>query len=139
MTIGILYTELTMGVTIIENSGCDELLVLAKEESTNGQIDSKMTSGIYDVLTDKKVDIEVDEKGANIQLGVECALSRALDNARVRSSELSLDEKMTIQMKDMDTKSGKCMKEMHDIREKAGDWLFGLSRVPYKKKWPDDF
>ena len=139
MTIGILYTELTMGVTIIENSGCDELLVLAKDESANGQIDSKITSGIYDVLTDKKVEIEVDKKGANISDHRFMCGINPLDNARMRSSELSLDEKMTIQMKDMDTKSGKCMKEMHDIREKAGDWLFGLSRVPYKKKWPDDF
>ena len=107
---------------------------------------NKMTEGVYDVLTDKEVEFEVNEKGADTDGGMMAEMMSGMGIGGFGgglfggllgpgSSNLSRDEKMTLQMKQTDQKSGMCAKELHDIREKAGDWLFGLSRVPYGKKW----
>ena len=49
--------------------------------------------------------------------------------------ELSPDERMTKMTKAYDAKSPLSAKELRDTRAKAGDWLHGLKRVPYNKKW----
>ena len=51
------------------------------------------------------------------------------------SSELSLDERMSLQTRAIDRKSGKSIKELHETRALVKDWCFGLAQIPYNKKW----
>jgi len=144
MAMTVIFSDMCTGVSIVDNKSCDQLLVLAREKSFFKKVGSKMTEGVYDVLTDKEVEMEVNEKGADTDGSLMEDMMATFGGfgggllggvLGQGSSNLSIDEKMTQQMKQSDIKSGKCAKELHDIREKAGDWLSGLSRVPYGKKW----
>ena len=144
MAMRVLYGGMLTGVSIIDNTGCGQLLVLSQEESTGDKVSKILTSGVYDVLTDESVEIEVDKNGADTDGGMMNEMMAGLGGfggglfggmLGPGSSNLSLDEKMTLQMKQSDKRSGKCAKELHDTREKLGDWLWGLKRVPYNKKW----
>ena len=103
-----------------------------------------MDGEVYDVLTNETVEIVQDQNGANTDGGMMRDLMAGLGAGvgllsglpiNQGSSDLSLDERMTKQMKRSDAKSNKSIKELHDLREEAGDWLCGLTRIPYNKKW----
>ncbi|KAL9187588.1 hypothetical protein ACHAXT_001691 [Thalassiosira profunda] len=130
--------DMMTGICIIDNKGGDYVLALAQD----GELHEDRI--IYDVLSDNEIAIEEDENGASGSMeemfdGLGFGGGLFFGGLGRGSSGLSANERMTRATASADAKSGMSAKELHDTRAACGDWLQGLSKVPYNKKWPDDF